>query len=131
MKWRSVPTEHEHGVFRSFSIDITEKLQDGIILLRRIFPINKTEIQQMKPQGGHFIFDMALNLSRVSTTSEVDVNETSTYFYLELVGLRAYASYNITISSCTTPGCGQQCSSVFTTNERGDMFIIVFQSLPC
>ena len=121
IKWRDLPEGHRHGVFRGFNIDITEKLQDGIVTLRRSFFINKTTVQEMNPLVHHFTFTLALSVSNVYIANDNNtLNRSAQFFYLKLLGLKAYALYNVSLASCTTPGCGLQCRSTFLTKEKGE-----------
>lgn len=69
-----------------------------------------------------FLFNVSLNISDLSQTNGGDVqNRSIQYTYLKLVGLKAYTMYEITLSSCTTPGCGPRCASTFLTKETGTL----------
>ena len=129
--WRNTPIELLHGVFHGFNIDITEQLQDGIILQRRAFIINKTLTQEADMYGRSIQFNMAANVSNAYIWNKTDnLNKSAEYFYLNLIGLKAYAFYNVTLASCTRPGCGPQCRSVFLTKERGEP-LTIFLKLSC
>ena len=129
--WQNAPIERLHGVFHGFNIDITEQLQDGIILQRRAFIINKTLTQEADMYGRSIQFNMAANVSNAYIWNKTDnLNRSAEYFYLNLIGLKAYAFYNVTLASCTTPGCGPQCRSVFLTKERGEP-LTIFLKLNC
>ena len=121
VSWQNVPEGRLHGMQRGFKIEITEQLQDGVIFLRRNFFINQTGIKANNPYEDLFKFNVTLDVSNVYVTNNNEsLNRSAQFFYLKLVGLKAYALYNVSLSSCTTPGCGPQCSSVFLTKETGE-----------
>ena len=129
--WRNAPIARLHGVFQGFKIEVTEQLQDEIILQRKTLFINRKLTQEVDTYGSHFLFNMAANVSNVYIRNKTDsLNKSDEYFYLNLIGLKAHAYYNVTLASCTTPGCGPKCKSVFLTKEAGES-LTVFLKLSC
>ena len=116
ISWLPVSRLDLNGELRKIRLQITEKLQDGNVSLSRTIYIDALKIFGMFRLGMNAI----VNLTDYSEDSHSARYEyPSRRHFTKLVSLKPYASYEVLMSSCTTPGCGPECGTSFLTNETG------------
>eukprot|EP00795_Rhopilema_esculentum_P001278 gene1278-15663_t len=121
ISWLPVSRLDLNGEFRKIKLQITEKLQDGNVSLSRTIYIDASNIFDVFRSG----MNAFVNLTDYSNNSHgARYDYSSRWHFIKLVSLKPYASYEVLMSSCTTPGCGPDCGTSFLTNETAPAGVV-------
>ena len=104
-EWLQVESSKLHGIFRKFKININETLSDGTPGIAREFSAD-TNVSIHAEINSTDTASSSFNVTRYFGNIPILVNGSSENFALSFIGLRPYTNYTVSVSACTSPGCG-------------------------